>query len=54
MVLFVDNANVISIYLPECCFTQFSVADIISVVSRSREIYISDAWFFTPATIVSG
>lgn len=52
MTLFVDNANMISIYLPECCFTQFSVANI-TVVSLPRK-YIFDAWFFTRAPIVSG
>jgi len=41
MTLFVDNANMISIYLLKCCFIQFSVADI-TVVSLPRK-YIFDA-----------
>lgn len=52
MVLFIDNANMISIYLLKCCFTQFSVAGI-TVVSLPRK-YIFDAWFFTPVRSVSG
>lgn len=39
MVLFIDNANMISIYLLKCCFTQFSVAGITVCRVASAKIY---------------